>query len=474
MTARALVAKAAPAFRRCNYFSSPLFWDRTLGHRKALAFAEKWLAINEALPLDALQALRWPRLKRTIEHAVTNVPLYADLYRGVSLGSLKDENDLRLLPRIKKDDFRRYAAGRRNTAGNVPAWRSETAQTSGSTGAPFRFFLDHAYRAEKIAMGNRIWRWAGADPYAKKLLCAPESARGYYPNLVFLHPHFIRARKKEYIETIRASGTKLIFGSPLMAFDLLWAIAEEGSGGGDLRFEKAVLGGHAVAPGIRKFLKERFGCETFEFYASGEVRMIGIECEAHNGLHLQEENMVVEIADEEGAPLPPGRAGKILVTSFSNDAMPFIRYELGDRGMMLAGACPCGRTSRRVFVEGRTGEALLVTPSGESVSPAVLRDTLDRYFDYFHRYQVVQKESDALLLRIVPTARHKPVVERRAVLELQKSIGSPVAIAIERVRDIPPLPGGKFQYFVSPLWSKKFPEGMLAVSNGSPSPRETS
>ena len=454
---------AGLALRRFNYYSDPVFWDVRLGRNNAGRFAETWARLNESIPLSAIKVVRWPRLKHLIERAAEDVVLYAEEYarNGVSPRDIRSEEDLCRLPAIKKTDFKRYLSRHRDHSHKNAVWRAKEGLTSGSTGEPFRFFLDDAYSVERVAMGNRIWRWAGVEVQAPKILCAPESARNYYPNLVFLHPHFIQERKEDYINTIRASGARLIFGSPLMTFDLLRTIEEAGVN--DIAFDVAVLGGHAVAPGLRKYFKERFGCEVFEFYAAGETRMIGIECEAHRGLHLQEETAVVEVVDERGLPLPLGKIGRVLVTSLNNQVMPFIRYDIGDIGVMLPGECPCGRTSRRIFVEGRTNEGLLVTPDGESLSPAVLRDILDAYFESFQRYQLVQTALQKFTLSLVPTNTYTPAMEREIAAKIKKAVGGSITLTINRRDSIPPLPSGKFQYFVSNLWKKKFSPALFAT-----------
>lgn len=448
-----------------NYYADPLFWDKKFGPSNAFRLANYWSVVNEHLPQEIISKIRQKRLRRLLRHAYQNVPLYRDLYiqNGVSPSAVNSEEDLAYLPVVKKDDFRTYFQKQGDYAKNLGPSRRIAEVTSGSTGEPFRFFQDAEYRTERLALGARIWRWAKADVYAAKLLIAPESARKYYPNSVFLHPHFVKAKKREYLNQIQKLGIKFIFGSPLMTLDFLWEIDK--LAGGTLRFEKAILGGHAVAPGVRGFLKERFGCEVFEFYASGETRMIGIECELHNGLHIQEDNLIVEIIDEENKIVPPGRVGRIVVTALSNEVMPFIRYELGDLGAILPNKCLCGKTSRLVLIEGRTNEALLLSPNGSGISPAVLRDILDKYFMYFQRYQLTQLSMECFELYLVPTKLYRREIGEEIASKIKKSIGNPVTLNVRCVDKLPShTASGKFPQVSSRLWEDKFPASILRVS----------
>ena len=76
--------------------------------------------------------------------------------------------------------------------------------------------------------------------------------------------------------------------------------------------------------------------------------LIGAECGAHSGLHLSDENLVVEIA-ERGTPVPNGGTGEVVITDLHNYAMPFIRYQSGEVASMARGRCMCGRGLRRLF-----------------------------------------------------------------------------------------------------------------------------
>ena len=97
-----------------------------------------------------------------------------------------------------------------------------------------------------------------------------------------------------------------------------------------------------------------FGPEIFETYGSRETMMVASECCAHDGMHIAEENVVVELVDVDGA-CSPGDAGDVAVTDLHNFGMPLIRYVNGDVAVMDGrGICACGRGLRRLArLEGR-------------------------------------------------------------------------------------------------------------------------
>ena len=448
--------------KKFNYFRDPVRIGALLGEKNASSFALMRVELNERASLDEIHTIRQERLNRLLVHASRNVPFYAHHYaqRDVPRMSSHSIHPLEWIPVVTKQDLR-TAFPHSCFATNIDPVRRRLGTTSGSTGEPFRYAHDRAYDSEKQILARRVWRWAHADVFAPKIYCSTESARHLWPHMIFLHPHFIQSRIDQYARIIKNSGAQLLFGYPLTTFELFWTLSEHNVS--DLTFTTAILTGHGVSSGIRTFFLRKFACQVFEYYAAMELGIIAVECEAHQGLHLQEENMVVEIIDAAGKPCSPGTVGQILVTSLSNDVMPFIRYAIGDTGFFLGGSCPCGRTSRRVLIEGRSNEHLFIAPNQESIYPGILRDVLDDYFNHFQRYQLVQTDLKHFVLKIVPTPSCNTYVIKEVVRKIKTIIQGECHVDAVLVDDIPALPSGKFQYFISSLWPKKFSPGMLDI-----------
>ena len=81
-------------------------------------------------------------------------------------------------------------------------------------------------------------------------------------------------------------------------------------------------------PSDRAVLVEAFGPGVFETYGSRETMLIAAECEAHEGMHVPMENIVVEVVVRDGdreRPAQPGELGEVAVTDLHNLGAPFIR-----------------------------------------------------------------------------------------------------------------------------------------------------
>ncbi|MDR2745368.1 MAG: AMP-binding protein [Desulfovibrio sp.] len=103
-------------------------------------------------------------------------------------------------------------------------------------------------------------------------------------------------------------------------------------------------------PELGHALRGSWNCDLRDHYGLTESGFgLAVECAAHDGYHLRELDIAVEIVDaESGAPMPPGNEGEIVITTLRHEAMPLIRYRTGDVAGLLPGPCRCGSPMRRL------------------------------------------------------------------------------------------------------------------------------
>jgi phenylacetate-CoA ligase len=83
----------------------------------------------------------------------------------------------------------------------------------------------------------------------------------------------------------------------------------------------------------RKLLEKQLGVPIVNEYGASELDVIAFE--NHNNEWLvNRKTLFVEVVDESGKALPFGKEGEIVITSLYNKAHPFIRYKIGDRGVL--------------------------------------------------------------------------------------------------------------------------------------------
>ena len=174
------------------------------------------------------------------------------------------------------------------------------------------------------------------------------------------------------------------------------------------------------------------------------------------------DSIIVEVVDKHENAVPRGTMGQIIITDLTNYTMPFIRYNTGDLGKFQIGACPCGKSSPLLFIDGRE-EEMLICPDGKLVFGGSTRDILDKYSDIIERYQIVQEKKEEFIVRIVPAVNFdKKIIDKEISENLATLFGSDSKISIEYVPVIPLEPSGKFKQFISLPWKNRFPSGTFS------------
>jgi phenylacetate-coenzyme A ligase PaaK-like adenylate-forming protein len=149
---------------------------------------------------------------------------------------------------------------------------------------------------------------------------------------------------------------------------------------------------------IREAGESVFGAPVANMWGTSEAGVVGIGCFAEPGMHLSDDQVIVEAVDELGRPVPPGvPSHKVLVTGLANVLQPLIRYEITDQVVLLDEPCSCGSAYARVAdIQGRLDDDF-VYGDGRRVHPHVFRSVFVRE-QALTEYQVRQTAEGAELL----------------------------------------------------------------------------
>ncbi len=166
------------------------------------------------------------------------------------------------------------------------------------------------------------------------------------------------------------------------SFALILAERAEAAGvKGDIRLRWGIHGAEPWSEGLREKLETAWGggYDACDIYGLSEVigPGVAVECrENKGGMHVFEDHFYPEIVDPEtGEPVPTGEPGELVLTTLTKQAQPVIRYRTRDITRILAGDCPCGRTSRRIGrLEGRIDDMLIIR--GINVYPRTIETVL--------------------------------------------------------------------------------------------------
>jgi phenylacetate-CoA ligase len=176
--------------------------------------------------------------------------------------------------------------------------------------------------------------------------------------------------------------------------------------------------------------------------------LIGMECEAHAGMHLSMENLLVELVVRDGErvrPAEPGEEGEVVVTDLHNFGAPFIRYLNGDLAVrQKPERCACGRSLERLAaVTGRANDTLH-DGQGRPVSGMFFIVTFSVLAHKVREFQAIQRRDRSLDLKLVPTAAFDDSLIATILKNCGKALPG-VPVRIEVVDRIPVGKNGKLR-----------------------------
>ena len=195
----------------------------------------------------------------------------------------------------------------------------------------------------------------------------------------------------------------------------------------------------------RELIEDVFDCEVFDQYGLNDGGISAYECEMHKGLHVDMIRSILEVVDDDGNQLESGKEGKILATSLHNYAMPFIRYDTGDLGILSNEKCECGRdTPLLEKIIGRTTDYLEFS-NGAIIGTPILTILFGK-FDII-QYQIVQKDINTILVNIVKGKNYRKDDEKEIRDTFYKHVGD-INIMFDYVDKIETTKAGKWKFIV--------------------------
>jgi phenylacetate-CoA ligase len=336
--------------------------------------------------------------------------------------------------------------------------------SSGSTGRPIRFFSTAVTRLMWRAITLRDHLWHRRDMSLKLASIGDFGSEVNLPDwgnpaasVTHTGPAAVMsieensARQLDWLQQ-QQPGYILTYPTNLDA--LLRLSRERGIRLPQLREARTIA--ETLPTTLRGFCREVWGVPLTDIYSSREAGYIALQCPEGTQYHVQSENVVVEILDQNGRACGPDEDGKVVLTVLNNFATPLIRYEIGDIAAFGA-ACACGRGMPVLErVAGRVRN-LLTLPDGEQRFPDF---GVDFYGDIapVTQFQVIQKTPQRLELHAVagrkPTAAEEAAIKQRLNSQLMHEFEIDLVLrdAISRG------PGGKYEEFRSEVVAPAKPE----------------
>jgi phenylacetate-CoA ligase len=395
------------------------------------------------LSRDEIEDLSWRRLQRTLKYAYDCVPFYRGKFEsaGVHPEDVRRREDLETVPLPTKLELREALAN--GSAGFRKS--SIVTSTTGSTGEPFTFPIDSRGQAERMAVVFRNIEWYGhrlgdrnARLWGREEIRRP--GRHWQRNLAAWRLRLeveVFGRRLEIIthdaerpwmstisETtlarwcalVRRHRPKVVDGYVSSLALLADYVIRHGVD--DLSCQAVVTGGEYLSQPARALLQRAFRCRVYNRYGCSEAGFMAHECGEHpeGKLHVNAEALWFELVVE-GKPAAPQSLGEVVITDFTNRALPLIRYRLNDVGVVAPPheKCPCGRGLPLIGgVQGRLND-LFVLPDGRILEPHIWVE-LFSYQDYVQQFRITQQLIDMVEVEVV---FHQPYDEAERAHEYE-------------------------------------------------------
>jgi len=417
-----------------------------------------WLQRTQWLPRSKLKEIQQKRLRLLLEHVFRHVPFYRKMFKAknVEPSDIKSSEDLLKLPIVTKYDIRSnfHEFLSRDFQRYGPVLNS----TSGSTGEPFRYYIDR--RTVGIAratlwrgwgyagyrLGDKVAVFAGLSLASRLRKSLGRAAKKVVDRVMY----FPAVNLRKEILKVHADGMlkfkpKFIRGYPSSLYFFANFLEEEGVDG--IRPKAVFTTAEMLFPYQRRLIEKVFRCHVFDGYGAYDGGTGAFECERHCGYHIAVEKVVMELCDDDGNLVAEGEKGRIVATDLFNYAMPFIRYDTGDVGVYSNEECSCGRKLPLMKqILGRTTDILRFRNGAVLSGPSLTLIFKD--FD-IKQFQLVQKKDDLLLVRVIKGEAFVDGDARRLRKTLEDIAGKGVEIRFEFVDFISPTKSGKWKFIIS-------------------------
>ena len=412
---------------------------------------------NEFESHEKLKRYQEENLQKLIRFSYNNVPYYSKLFKNLNLKpeDIKTIADLQKLPVLTK------ATIRNNQKDFIPRDLKErkyvNSSTGGSTGEPLHYKLYKEDEILGLAIMYANWGYAGYELGDKVGVIAGSSLMPTTKSkLTDNIKAFIMNYKKyssfdlsekymdEIVTGLNKFKPKYLRGYASSIYLFAKHIEDKGL---SINFQpKGVFTTAEVLFDYqRELIEDVFGCKVFNQYGLNDGGISAFECEMHKGLHVDMLRSILEVVDENGNQLESGKEGKILATSLHNYAMPFIRYDTGDLGILSNEKCECGRdTPLLEKIIGRTTDYLEFS-NGAIMGTPILTILFGK-FDII-QYQIVQKDTNTILVNIVKGKNYRENDEREIRDTFYKHVGD-INIMFNYVDKIEATKAGKWKFIV--------------------------
>jgi phenylacetate-CoA ligase len=343
-----------------------------------------WDESIETLPRPKLITYQIEQLRRHLELAWEKSPYYRQAFEsaGVKPSDLRHLEDLRRFPFVNKA-IERDRQVAHPLLGDMTAASEEeivfVAASSGSTGVPtFSPFTQEDFDEFQDVEARLFWG-TGMRPHDRYMhalnftlfVGGPDVIGAQKLGALCIWAGSIPSERLLFI--MKSFQPTTTWTTPSYAWYLGETAKQQGlDPARDLGIRRIIVAGEpgGSIPATRAAIEGLWNAKLYDFYGISDIfgACAGM-CSEHDGLHLAEDHILLEVVDpESGEPVEDGTPGEMVLTTLRKRARPMIRFRTGDIVQRYPEGCSCGRTHVRFSVIGRRDDMIII--SGVNVFPS--------------------------------------------------------------------------------------------------------
>ena len=405
----------------------------------------QWLIPSE------IEEIQRKKLRALVRHAYEKVDYYRELFDSARVKP-EEINDLHDLTRIPITTKRQLQAVpiEKVTARGIQLDECMKVRTSGSTGIPLDILIgpkDLRFRGAVIMRAFFANAYRLTDRVVSLADFPLKRSSHWYQSLgIRRHkniPAFLGI--EEQIKELQGENPDLLIINP-SRFEVIEEKLRE-TDPHAIRPRIVMTGGNVLARESRRRMEAIFGVPVIDLYSSWEFGNIAWECSHRAGYHMNTDSLVIELIHE-GRRVSPGERGELIITGLDAYAMPFIRYQIGDIGLLSDHGCPCGRGLPLLErIEGRNND-LIRLADGRVVSSYPITNLL-RSIPGILQFRFVQEGLREFKVDLVTGKGFGRETIEKAEKGLGEILGPDIILQFRMVNEIPPDPSGKIRSVLS-------------------------
>ena len=394
------------------------------------------------------------KIKHLLTLAKSHVPFYKDAINNNIEYYLQSYENWSELPIISKELLLSQYDCFINKSIDLNTSNIKVVHTSGSTATPLKVLKDKYSEMKllkKLWDVRRIW---GKDVYTWPLVYLYRNVDDIYRNVLRLgnNDEYLNLSKNyldEYIDKINDFKPRWLIGPPIATTTLSSYILENNINIHSV--ELAELFGEMVLPHQKNIIERAFNCKTINHYGARELGVLSYECKCGH-MHAWDDYYFFEIISNKTLNNNDG-GGEIVVTSFTNNIVPLIRYSLGDLCILKFNQYKCPYNNSRLEIIPTYGRSASLIQTHERVVSSGVLDTVFsrlilKYPLSIKQFQVIQVDMSIFEVKIIAGMNINENIINELINSIKSFLGE-VEISIKHVDSISIEASGKSRNFMS-------------------------